>query len=342
MATKAICHDDGETQAGLSLPLVAGSPNRQVRGSRASTRERTGQATARAAAEQPAHILDSKYISQQNISNAPEEIPAGTPVVQDVSAEKGQVRLRQRQRAKWFILSGMNWYAEYLGWWITLTSAPGTRDIQISWNHLNTILSRLTRQDVVNWLTKKSRKDYSAKESRYGLSCYQGKNLTDPITFAYFKIKTSEGNGVLHMIAYGDFLPASLLRRHWKRIHGDSRQLKIKAMKRDAASMGKLNNYALGQYAYGQDQFIRGSHSYDYIFPRARAVYTALKELEGYRDALFHWRYCMMVQGFPRGIAITPEQEESIKHSTGRERVRYVPLKEALECYRATGEYTDV
>jgi len=236
----------------------------------------------------------------------------------------------------------MAWYSDYLGWWITLTSAPRTRDIQISWNHLNLILSRLTRQDVINWLTRKSRKDYSAKETRYGLSCYQGKNPDEPITLEYYRIKTSEGHGVLHFIAYGDFLPASLIRHHWKRIHGGSEQIDIKAMKRDAKSMSKLNNYALGQYAYGQDQFVRGSHSYNYIFPRARAVYNALKELEGSKDALFHWRYCMMVHGFPKEIAITPEQEESIEKSTGRPRVRYVPLKEAIVCYRATGEYTDV
>lgn len=201
-------------------------------------------------------------------------------------------RRRQKGRAFWLINSCNAWYADKASWWLTLTSAPGQRDIYLSWNALRTRLDRTTKQDIVDWLLDSSRPSFSRKEQRYALEFYLGKDLKSKIDYDYIAIKTSEGNGVYHIFIYGDMLPASWLRHWWKEYHNSS-QLRIERIKDDKTSRGKLTKYALTQYAAGQDQFVRLSHSRSILFPQQRKVWLDLVEQRGFDDALSLWRKCM-------------------------------------------------
>lgn len=202
-------------------------------------------------------------------------------------------RRKQRGRAWWLIQSANVFYRDRASWWLTLTSAPGQRDIYKSWNALRTRIDRTSRQDIINWLMNTKRPGHSAKEMRYGLSLYLGLNREEPLEHDYIAIKTSEGYGVYHIFVYGDFLPASWLRYWWKEYH-NSTQLDIQRVKDTPDSRGKLSKYALAQYAAGQDQFVRISHSKNLIFKDARKEWLSLVEQKGYSVALPLWKQCMI------------------------------------------------
>lgn len=246
-------------------------------------------ASARAGSETPAHMLDSiiqiyTHTTDDEGSNQPQE--EANPYCNRSSRDK------QRGRAFWLISSANIWYNAETSWWLTLTSASGQRDVSLSWNALRTRIGRTTRQEIVNWLKDRKRKDYSKKESIFGQIYYNGKDLTKNIEFKYIAIKTSEGNGVYHIFVFGDFLPASWLRFYWRKYHS-STQLRIERIKNTSHSKNKLIKYALTQYAVGQDQFVRLSHSKDIFFPQARQKWLHLIKENGFDTALLMWQRCM-------------------------------------------------
>lgn len=209
-------------------------------------------------------------------------------------------RRKQRGKAYWLITSACDFYSTEAIWWLTLTSAPGTRPIEKSWNALRTRMDRTTRQEIVDWLLNEKRPGFSKKEQRYCLEFYKGKNLKEKVEYRYIAIKTSEGNGVYHMFLFGDMFPASWLRYWWVKYHCDSKQLRLDRLKRTEGDRDKLRKYALSQYAAGQDQFVRLSHSKDILFPHQSKVYQELKEERGREEGLAIWKGSMHSHMHPK------------------------------------------
>lgn len=247
----------------------------------------------------PAHRLD-KYTT--NLHTHPQDAAICDGVKQTYfhpDSRYAAKRRKQKGRAYWTILSAMNWYKSDASWWLTLTSAPGTRPIEKSWNALRTRIDRTTRQEIIDWLLDSKRPGFTKKEQRYCLSFYVGKERDQVIEFKYIAIKTSEGNGVYHMFIFGDMLPASWLRHWWKKYHGGSDQLDIHRIKDTSESKGKLTRYALTQYAAGQDQFVRMSHSDDLLYRHARRDWLDLVHAKGYDQAKAIWSDCMLHHSTP-------------------------------------------
>lgn len=242
----------------------------------------------------------------------------------EVTPSKVASRRRQKGRLSWIVFSALAWYARTPVWWLTLTSSEGQRDINLSWNALRVRIGRTTRWDIVRWLSDTTRPDYSFKESRYLLEKYEGLDLDELVDFEFIAIKTSEGNGVYHCFVFGDALPSTWLRYWWDKYH-HSRQIKIELVKRTKSSTDKVRRYALRQYALGQDQFVRMSHSRNILFPNQRKTFIAIIKAVGYDNALIWWRYCMLVQGIPLIDSTLPS------FAPPPPGVRYVRLSEALE-----------
>jgi len=96
-----------------------------------------------------------------------------------------------------------------------------------------------------------------------------------PYNYRYVRIKTEEGNGVLHVVLTAPYLPQAMLSRMWEEIHGakivDIRQVKTK----------RLRNY-LTPYLQGQGS--RLSSSRDWIYLGWRRVYRSIA-------TRFFWHY---------------------------------------------------
>lgn len=101
----------------------------------------------------------------------------------------------------------------------------------------------------------------------------------------YFKTKTNEGNGVLHIVYAGNYVPQSWLSRNWAELHGGSRIVDIRALK---GSTKRIARYLVSQYVAGQS-FIRNSWSWGWVCKGFVYTWERLKfRYENYsREKLF-------------------------------------------------------
>lgn len=83
-------------------------------------------------------------------------------------------------------------------------------------------------------------------------------------TLEYFKVETSEGNGVLHILYRGQYLPYNFIVDNWQDIH-NSWEVNIQLINKDKPVDSAL--YVVGQYVAGQDTaYVRSSHSWNWVF----------------------------------------------------------------------------
>jgi len=89
--------------------------------------------------------------------------------------------------------------------------------------------------------------------------------------FEYIRVRTSEGNGVLHVLYRGTFIPRSWLKKQWSDIHA-SWLVDIRDTQRYHCS------YIINQYLCSQSSFVRYSCTTQWIFRGAVKQWTALKK----------------------------------------------------------------
>jgi len=112
--------------------------------------------------------------------------------------------------------------------------------------------------------------------------------------FEYINQRTAEGNGVLHIVAAGEFLPVAWIREAWNRVHGapsgyyKNLQMEIKLISTDQ-DKDRLQRYLLMQYLKNQDGFIRYSLSRGWLFPGYRDTWMRMIRQNGFIDAKIEW-----------------------------------------------------
>jgi len=85
------------------------------------------------------------------------------------------------------------------------------------------------------------------------------------LKFEYFKVTTNEGNGVVHIIFKGDYLPYNYIVDNWTDIH-NTWEVNIKAIKDKKKDLRKSANYVVSQYIANQDSsYQRSSKSWYWI-----------------------------------------------------------------------------
>jgi hypothetical protein len=91
---------------------------------------------------------------------------------------------------------------------------------------------------------------------------YPNKKLGDSLIFDYFRVRTNEGNGVLHILFKGDYIPYNYLVDIWNDVH-NSWNIDIKEVKVNRESALKTSCYVVTQYLSNQDSsYQRSSKSW--------------------------------------------------------------------------------
>ena len=213
----------------------------------------------------------------------------------ELPCKESGVRKRQKGRYYNALCSGMTWHKDDDLRFLTLTSPMGARDISVSWNQFVTELRRLTPEYLYKngFLT-------SWNLSRF----YKGRDLKKKIKFEYLAMKTSEGNGVLHVVTAGDFVPVSWIRPAWKRIHSVGTTwnagiaLNIKLIPKNASNEA-LRAYMMKQYLVGQDAYVRHDCSAGWLWRGYRKVWLRMVRVLGYQVAIEQWCACLAVHRVP-------------------------------------------
>ena len=149
---------------------------------------------------------------------------------EQIEIEKKDLLLR-RQRSRIFqrLSSGMYYWKSDRLRFLTMTSAPNSGDIWRAW------------KSFVQQVRRK-----------YG-------------QFAYFMIQTDEGNGVIHCVFKGKYIPFEWIQEKWKRYHG-AFHVNIKIVGRVCNPSG-LAGYFLSQYIGHQNAIVRYQMSRDWLPP---------------------------------------------------------------------------
>jgi hypothetical protein len=112
---------------------------------------------------------------------------------------------------------------------------------------------------------------------------YSHSDLTKRFHFEYFKVETNEGNGVLHIVYRGSYLPHSWISSVWSEIH-NSPIVNIRLL--DFNDMKKTSCYIVSQYMSSQgSSYVRSSQSWNWVFRGFKSMWYLLKR--GYRYECF-------------------------------------------------------
>jgi hypothetical protein len=121
------------------------------------------------------------------------------------------------------------------------------------------------------------------------------------VLYQYIRVRTSEGNGVLHLLLVADvFIPQKWISDAWRDItQGVSYIVFIEEVHLGRKSDCKKMSRYMTQYVAGQQNFERYSMSRFWLFPSAVKVWKALVHSYGMRDAILRFesilRYPLVV-----------------------------------------------
>lgn len=103
----------------------------------------------------------------------------------------------------------------------------------------------------------------------------------------YWKIRTNEGNGVLHIIYRGKYIPQQWLSKQWADIH-KSPVVDIRSLYETRKGLTGIAFYLVGNYLTKQS-FERMSWGYSWVFPAFVSSWKRLIEKYSFKRALFLW-----------------------------------------------------
>jgi hypothetical protein len=121
----------------------------------------------------------------------------------------------------------------------------------------------------------------------------------------YWKIRTNEGNGVLHIVFRGKFIPQRWLSEAWAEIHR-SPIVDIRSLYETAKGLKGICFYLIGNYLAKQS-FERMSWGYSWVWCRFVKTWKHIIAIYGFKSRLCVWK--QMLSFFPllgyRQIKIT-------------------------------------
>lgn len=103
----------------------------------------------------------------------------------------------------------------------------------------------------------------------------------------YWKIRTNEGNGVLHIVFRGKYIPQEWLSAQWADIH-KSPIVDIRSLYETRKGLTGIVFYLVGNYLAKQS-FERMSWGYSWVFPAFVSSWKRLVEKYGFRRGLELW-----------------------------------------------------
>jgi len=103
----------------------------------------------------------------------------------------------------------------------------------------------------------------------------------------YWKIRTNEANGVLHIVFRGKYIPQEWLSEQWAEIH-KSPIVDIRSLHETRKGLTGIVFYFVGSYLSKQS-FERMSWGYSWVFPASLKSWKSLIDKYGFKHALFLW-----------------------------------------------------
>jgi hypothetical protein len=107
--------------------------------------------------------------------------------------------------------------------------------------------------------------------------------------FKYFKLKTAEGGGVMHIVFRKPYnvpkIPFEWLQKQWTKIWGSPRVNISEIKVRDSQ---KLSMYLIGQY-FAKQPVIRMSYGHQWVYPGFVKSFKHLIEVYGFKRAVEIW-----------------------------------------------------
>jgi hypothetical protein len=103
----------------------------------------------------------------------------------------------------------------------------------------------------------------------------------------YWKIRTNEGNGVLHVVYRGKYIPQKWLSEQWANIH-KSPVVDIRSLRETKKGLTGMVFYLVGNYLAKQS-FERMSWGYSWVFPAFVSSWKRLVEKYGFKRGLELW-----------------------------------------------------
>ena len=199
----------------------------------------------------------------------------------------------QKQGKRLFsaLQSGLLWNKNKSMRFLTLTSGNDSpRDVMRSFNHLVTNIRRTKIAALVD-------NGYIPLVT-FG-HFYPDRQPDDTLTIDYLAMETTEGNGVIHALIIGDYLPQKWLSNEWKRIHC-AWNVDIRAPRSSNKNL-TFARYMLAQYIKGQNGIRRVNCSKNWVYPGWRADFkrlirdskAELGDKAGFDQAILTWTYLM-------------------------------------------------
>ena len=128
----------------------------------------------------------------------------------------------------------------------------------------------------------------------------------------YFKIQTTEGNGVLHIVFCGKYIPQKWLSSQWKEIH-NSPIVDIRIVKGDSTGIAR---YLVGNYLCCQP-IVRMSYGWSWVYKGFASSWCGIRKIKGFKhynlengrkveedNVLLEREGVIQTYGFKRGLEI--------------------------------------
>ena len=203
-------------------------------------------------------------------------------------------KIKQGKRLFSALQSGLYWNHDRPIRFMTLTSSNESPvDTMASFNYLIRTIRRTTPARLI---------EGHYVEMRKVKAYYPGKPVDESLNIEYMAVLTSEGNGVIHALIIGDYIPQKWISDTWKSIH-KAWNVDIRAPRGDKGHQ-RIARYILAQYVKGQSAIKRINCSQNWIYPGWRSDLKTLvkqkkKEVgdaEGFQAAMLTWTYLMMTR----------------------------------------------
>ena len=128
----------------------------------------------------------------------------------------------------------------------------------------------------------------------------------------YFKVETTEGNGVLHIVFCGKYIPQKWLSNQWKEIH-KSPIVDIRIVKGDSKGIAR---YLVGDYLCSQP-IVRMSYGWGWVHKGFTSSWCGTRKVKGFKhfktengrkieeeNVLLERKGVIQTYGFKRGLEV--------------------------------------
>jgi hypothetical protein len=182
----------------------------------------------------------------------------------------------KQKRAFQTVLSGLKFsrYGNRQVRFLTLTTSPVMAQSVDSYSGILNTHFQILRKRILRYSPYRLFSEgYITKEEMNRF--YGHSDIFKKFSFEYFKVETNEGNGVLHILYRGSYLPHSWISSTWMEIH-NSPIVNIRLL--DFKDSKKTSCYIVSQYvSFQNSSYVRSSQSWNWVFRGFKKNWYLLK-----------------------------------------------------------------